>query len=60
MGDREPATIMLEDDTDLPSEVPPSVGAIEGIPLHDVKAGTGGHLWKFWVLSDEMSRRLRR
>lgn len=45
-GDPELVTVVLEDDADLPFEVPPSTETVEGVPLHDVEVGTRGHLWK--------------
>lgn len=41
-GGHEPASFMLEDDADLQSEVPPLIRVVEGVPLHNVEAGTGG------------------
>lgn len=34
-------TVVLQDDAALPSEVPLSIGPVDGVPLHDVKAEIG-------------------
>lgn len=41
-GDREPATSMFEGDANLPSEIPPSEGTVEGIHLPNAEVGVGG------------------